>query len=122
MQLLVSEPCYRRSDSGLSLEISDFEYLALGFRLSASCEVFSDSFPVEPPGDPEDALTGRIRELRDDERTEWIHARFATSTGKSAFGMRRAVGYQLLGWRPHGDSNPGSHRERVVSWARLDDG
>ena len=25
-------------------------------------------------------------------------------------------------WRPHGDSNPGSHRERVVSWARLDDG
>src|SRR5687768_2270038 len=25
-------------------------------------------------------------------------------------------------WRPHGDSNPGSHRERVVSWTRLDDG
>ena len=25
-------------------------------------------------------------------------------------------------WRPHGDSNPGSHRERVVSWAGLDDG
>ena len=28
----------------------------------------------------------------------------------------------LLKWRPHGDSNPGSHRERVVSWTRLDDG
>jgi hypothetical protein len=26
------------------------------------------------------------------------------------------------GWRPHGDSNPGSYRERVVSWTRLDDG
>ena len=25
-------------------------------------------------------------------------------------------------WRPHGDSNPGSYRERVVSWTGLDDG
>ena|GEM_PF-5243277 len=28
----------------------------------------------------------------------------------------------VINWRPHGDSNPGSHRERVVSWAGLDDG
>jgi hypothetical protein len=24
-------------------------------------------------------------------------------------------GFTGLNWRPHGDSNPGSHRERVVS-------
>ena len=27
-----------------------------------------------------------------------------------------------IGWRPQGDSNPRSRRERAVSWAGLDDG
>ncbi len=38
-------------------------------------------------------------------------------------GVRTASRRQRLRrWRPHGDSNPGSHRERVVSWTGLDDG
>lgn len=33
----------------------------------------------------------------------------------------RELHLPVKNWRPHGDSNPGSHRERVVSWTRLDD-
>jgi len=98
----------------VGLEASDFEYLPLGFGLGARGEVLADALPVEPTGDAEDDLPGGILELRNDERTEWFHARFATATGKSAFGFRRIVDYQLLRWRPHGDSNPGFSRALLV--------
>ena len=89
------------------LEAPNLKYLPLGFRLGARGEVLADALSVEPTGDAEDDLPGGILELRNDERTEWFHARFATSTGKSAFGFRRIVDHQLFSWRPHGDSNPG---------------
>ena len=63
--------------------------------------------PGKGVGLANDRFSRGICELRDDERTEWIHARFATSTDKPAFRLRLVIGSQLLSWRPHGDSNPG---------------
>ncbi|CAB1368773.1 protein of unknown function [Denitratisoma oestradiolicum] len=43
---------------------------------------------------------------------EGIYLDPATRAGRSVIGSPSEVG---LSWRPHGDSNPGSHRERVLS-------
>jgi hypothetical protein len=33
-----------------------------------------------------------------------------------------AIAVAFFVWRPHGDSNPGYRRERVVNWTSLDFG
>ena len=49
-------------------------------------EIPADALAVYAAIDTENDLPGGIRELRNDERIGFIHARFATSTGKSVVG------------------------------------
>jgi hypothetical protein len=41
--------------------------------------------------------------------------KFETATTCPLFNVLEHAGDGKIRWRPHGDSNPGSHRERVVS-------
>ncbi len=85
VKLRVRQP--RGSDANAGLEIADFVNLTLNFSFGAGQKVLADTFAVEPAGEAKNDFPGGIREFGDVERIGLIHARFATSTGKSEVGQ-----------------------------------
>jgi hypothetical protein len=81
--LLVAEPRNGSADTALALSTLHFEDLTLGVGIGSRAEIFADTLAVEPAGEVENDIPGGIRERRDDERSDWLHDRFAASTGKS---------------------------------------
>lgn len=82
------------------------------------CWLEEEQLTVEQARDPEDDILRRICELQTtNELSGFILARFATSTGKSAFGLRLSIGNELFSWRPHGGFEP---RSRITLMAIND--